>query len=129
MPDPASEPLRSIVDTLLPASPASPAGRAYPSGSAAGTDGGVAELVRGLAAVHRKEFASLLRAVESPLTNLLLSGRPIRFSRLDPAEREKFLRSWATSRLTVKRKGFQAAKRLAVGLYYSGPVGERGHPL
>lgn len=87
------------------------------------------ELVAGLPARQRAEFGSLLRAVESPLTNLLLSGRPVRLSRLDPAQREAYLRGWATSRLAVKRRGFQAVKRLATGLYYSQPLHDGAHPL
>lgn len=92
-------------------------------------DRDVVRIVSGLPLQQRKEFASLLRAVENPLVNLLLTGRPVRFTRLDPEQRERFLKGWAASRLGAKRRGFQAAKRLAVGLYFA-PAAERGaHPL
>jgi len=89
----------------------------------------VVEIVAQLPARQRQEFATLLRAVESPLTNLLLTGRPVRFTQLDPRAREKYLQGWAASRLGAKRRGFQAAKRLATGLYYSQPFQNDGHPL
>lgn len=67
----------------------------------------------------QKEFRTLLRAVENPLLNLLLSGRPTRFRRLTPPAREHFLRSWALSRIAAKRRGYHAIKRLVCFLYYS----------
>jgi choline dehydrogenase-like flavoprotein len=87
------------------------------------------ELISTLPARQRAEFDSLLRALESPVANFLLSGRPVRFSGLDPAARERFLRSWSSSRLGAKRRGFQAAKRLATGLYFSRPTRDGHHPL
>ncbi len=121
--------LSALVDTFLPAASADSMGPAYPSGSAVGVDRDVAELVDGLPAVERAEFAALLRAVESRFTNLLLSGRPVRFTRLSPEQRESYLRAWSTSRLTVKRKGFHSIKRLAVGLYFSQPTAGTSNPL
>ncbi len=126
---PPSRILQALVDTFLPSSPGTDGGRSYPSGSEVGTDRAVAELVAGLGEAHRREFASLLRAVDSPFTNLVLTGRPVRFSDLDPPARERYLQGWSTSRLALKRKGFQAAKRLASALYYSGPTAGDGHPL
>src|SRR5256886_17618315 len=64
-------------------------------------------------------FRRLLRTIESPWSNLLLSGRPHRFSSGTQAERERFLLAWAHSRLGIKRQGFQAVKRLALFLKYS----------
>ncbi|MGD0588703.1 MAG: GMC family oxidoreductase N-terminal domain-containing protein [Thermoplasmata archaeon] len=119
----------ALVDTICPASPSDPSGTAYPSASSVGVDRDVAEVISGLPARQRREFASLLRAVESPPINLLLTGRPVRFSRLDAGEREQYLRGWASSRIAAKRRGFQAAKRLTTGLYFSRPLRDGTHPL
>jgi choline dehydrogenase-like flavoprotein len=121
--------LSALVDAICPTAPADFFGPAYPSASSTGVDRDVLELVSGLPARQRRDFASLLRALESPLTNLLLTGRPVRFSRLEASEREEYLRDWASSRLAVKRRGFQAAKRLTAGLYFSRPVQGGSHPL
>src|SRR3989449_9195240 len=74
---------------------------------------------------QRADFRRLLRTIESPWANLLLSGRPHRFSSGTQAERERFLLAWAHSRLGIKRQGFQAVKRLVLFLTYA-KVLERG---
>jgi len=68
---------------------------------------------------QRADFRRLLRTIESPWANLLLSGRPHRFSSGTQAERERFLLAWAHSRLGIKRQGFQAVKRLVLFLTYA----------
>jgi hypothetical protein len=50
------------------------------------------------------------------------------------ADQDAHLRSWETSRLAVKRTGFQAMKRLCCAVYYSDPrtyasVGYPGPPV
>jgi len=67
----------------------------------------------------RVELVQLLGLLESRAANLALAGVPRRFSALSLPERERFLRGWATSRLPLKRKAFQALKRLAAFLYYT----------
>ena len=129
MADSAPPVLRALVDAILPAAAGALPGPAYPAASEVGVDRALYELVEGFPEAHRKEFRTLLRALESPLVNLLLSGRPTRFSRLDAAGRERYLRAMGESRLALKRKGFQAAKQLATGLYYSRPFAGGSHPL
>ena len=119
----------ALVDAICPGFPADSSGPAYPTASSVGVDRDVVEVIAQLPARQRQEFATLLRAVESPLTNLLLTGRPVRFTQLDPRAREKYLQGWAASRLGAKRRGFQAAKRLTTGLYYSQPFQNHSHPL
>jgi choline dehydrogenase-like flavoprotein len=53
--------------------------------------------------------------------NLLLDGRPSRFSRLSPPARGAYLGRWRDSSLALKRSGFQALKRLTCFLYYAAP--------
>jgi choline dehydrogenase-like flavoprotein len=124
-----STPLSHLVDALLPASEGGSPGPAYPAASAVGVDRDVAEVVGGLTSAERSEFSTLLRAVDNRAINFLFSGRPVRFSSLDAAGKEAYLRGWSRSRLGVKRKGFHAVKRLAAGLYYSGALANGTHPL
>jgi len=124
------EVLAAIVETLLPGSaPGEDAPSPYPRGTAVGVDRDVADQVERLPAALRSEFRSLLRALEGHGTSLLLDGRWTRFTRLDSAGRARVLAGWSTSRLSVKRKGFAAAKRLAAWSYFSRPIAAGGHPL
>ena len=68
------------------------------------------------------ELDQLLDTVESPLLNLALTGRAVRFSALSQDERERYLRRWATSPLPLKRRAFQVMKRLTL-LYTYGADG------
>ena len=59
------------------------------------------------------ELDQFLDTIESPLANLALVGRPIRFTALTGSERENYLKRWAASPLPLKRKAFQVLKRLS----------------
>ncbi len=67
----------------------------------------------------------VLRAFETRAANLLLTGRPTRFSDLDQAAREAYLLAWATSRIPQRRTAYQGLKRLLAFLAYADP-GETG---
>ncbi len=89
-------------------------------------DDDVARIIeRYLSPDQRADFRRLLRTIESPWANLLLSGRPHRFSSGTQAEQERFLLAWAHSRLGIKRQGFHAVKRLVLFLTYAKAL-ERG---
>ena len=60
-----------------------------------------------------------LRLVESRVTNLVLVGRPVRFSDLVQPQREAYLRRWADARIPLRRSGFQAVKRLSLFVAYA----------
>jgi long-chain-alcohol oxidase len=70
----------------------------------------------------RRRLRFLLRTLDLPLVNLLFAGRPSRFTALPAAGRETILRSYARSRLPVRRAGFQALKRLVHVAHYCWPV-------
>ncbi|MFZ0699984.1 MAG: GMC family oxidoreductase N-terminal domain-containing protein [Thermoplasmata archaeon] len=125
----ASDTLRALVDTLLPASPADEQGPGYPAATSVGLDRDIAEIVTDLSKGEQADFARLLSALDSRFANLVLTGRPVQLHRLDAAARERYLLGWATSRLAVKRKGFHAMKRLAAGQYFSGPLAGTPNPL
>jgi choline dehydrogenase-like flavoprotein len=77
----------------------------------------------------RDELARLLRLFESPVVNALVAGVPRPFTTMSVPQRERYLRGWATSRLPLRRKAFQALKRMATVVYYTArePSG-RGNP-
>ena len=68
---------------------------------------------------NARDFRRLLRVVDSPLYNLLLSGKPVRFTSLGPEQRERYLQAWRDSPLALKRTAFQALKRLTLFLAYA----------
>ncbi len=114
--------LRILCDTIVPRIAADPDPAHLFARSA--TDIRVDEDIVGivsnyLAPDQRSDFHRLLRTVESPFMNLVLTGRPSRFSRLSEADRERYLLGWAHSRLPVKRQGFHAIKRLTEFLFYA----------
>ena len=121
--------LGPLIDAFLPGAPADANGPAYPSATEVAMERQIATTIGRLSARQQREFATLLRTIESPLLNLFLTGRPVRFSRLSSADRQSFLLGWSRSRLPVKRKAFHAVKRLSVGIYFGGPLAGAPHPL
>ncbi len=114
--------LRVLCDTIVPRVPGVP----DPDGlfGRSATDLAVDEDIVNIVGTYlspdqRDDFHRLLRTVENPLLNLVLTGRPGRFSRLTPEARERYLLGWARSRLPVKRQGFHAIKRLTEFLFYA----------
>jgi len=101
--------LRSVAATLVP-------------DGAADLDEQVARKIASLPrAADRTELDLLLRLLDSSFVNLLVSGIPRAFTRMSPAQRERCLRGWATSRLPQRRKAFQALKRLTTVTHYTTP--------
>lgn len=100
--------LRALTDTFLP-------------------DGATVQLAERLAeaigrlprAADRAELEQLLGMLESRVANLVLAGLPRPFTGMGPAQRERYLAAWGTSRLGLRRKAFQALKRLSTVLYYT----------
>ncbi|HET7831083.1 MAG TPA: GMC family oxidoreductase N-terminal domain-containing protein [Candidatus Limnocylindrales bacterium] len=72
-----------------------------------------------------RQLKLVLTAFESRAANLLLTGRPVRFSELDQPAREAYLLAWATSRIPQRRTAYQGLKRLLAFLAYADP-GETG---
>ena len=72
-----------------------------------------------------RQLRLALRLTGSRVANLVLTGRPSRFSDLDPAARERYLLAWGGSRLALRRSAFQAYRRLLSFLAYADP-GEGG---
>src|SRR5439155_1616898 len=117
--------LRLLADTLVPSLAVEPDPDGFYARRASdlAVDGDVARIIeRYVSPQQRADFRRLLRTIESRGANLLLSGSPRRFSSESQAERERFLLGWAHSRFGVKRRGFQAVKRLVLFLTYAKAV-------
>src|SRR5512138_2903540 len=69
----------------------------------------------------QKDVKRLLALFDSALFGLALDGSPTRFVAASEASQDARLESWATSRLTVRRTGFRALRRLVCSAYYSSP--------
>jgi long-chain-alcohol oxidase len=67
----------------------------------------------------REELSRLLGVLESRTVNTLLAGIPRPFTGMSVPQRERYLRGWARSRLPLRRKAFQALKRMATVIYYT----------
>jgi choline dehydrogenase-like flavoprotein len=114
--------LATLCDALIPRLDVRPDPTGFYARSATdlGVDGDVARIAETyFSAEQRSDFRRLLHTVDSPVLNLLLGARPLRFSKLDGSAQEGYLLGWARSRLVTKRKGFQAIKRLVAFLHYA----------
>ena len=69
-----------------------------------------------------KDLKQLLALFDNALFSVLTGGPARPFTQMTPEEQDAHLERWATSRLAVRRTGFQALKRLAAAIYYSSPL-------
>lgn len=69
----------------------------------------------------QQDLVGLLGLFENALPGLLLDGRARPFTRLDPAAQDRVLESWRDSRLVLRRGGYQALRKLCLGVFYSDP--------
>ncbi len=74
-----------------------------------------------------RQLRLVLRLLESPIANLVLTGRPVAFRDRSPADRERVLLDWASSRLGLRRSVYQAFRKLLTFLAYADP-GPPGAP-
>ncbi|ALW85142.1 hypothetical protein AUC43_08580 [Hymenobacter sedentarius] len=111
--------LKALADTIIPA---------LPDGSPPGSTGLNLEKLE--AAIREQplgaqaEFGKLLDLMDKPLLGLTWFGPLKPFCKLDPAQREQLLQSWAASNVPQLRKGFQAVRKLCTLLYYGGSMAE-----
>lgn len=78
-------------------------------------------LVSGLHPGTQKEIRRLLNLFESALAGALFEGQLRPFTACSPWEQDDRLRGWAQSRVTLRRSGFRALKKLVAATYYSSP--------
>jgi hypothetical protein len=80
-----------------------------------------------------KDLKQLLALFDNALFSFLTGGPPRPFTQMDPREQDAHLTAWQTSRLPIRRTGFQAMKRLCCAIYFGSPetyasVGYPGPP-
>src|SRR6059036_2076592 len=88
--------LRVLADTLVPSLAVNPDPHGFYGRNASdlAVDEDVARIIeRYISPEQRADFRRLLRTVERPMANLLLSGRPTRFSTESEAKREQIGRA------------------------------------
>ena len=68
-----------------------------------------------------RQFHRLLGLMESRSANLILGGRPARFTSMSPAARERYLLRWSTSRFASRRTAFATLRKLMTFLAYADP--------
>ncbi len=116
------ETLTLVCDTILPSldSKESSAEFFRRRASDIGVNKAMAEVIeKGLEPHFRKDFRRLLRILDSRFYNLLLTGKPGKFSKGGAEEREAYLQRFRDSRLPAKRTAFQGLKRLSCFLFYT----------
>jgi choline dehydrogenase-like flavoprotein len=121
---PEIETLRAVCDTIIPSIVVPGPSQTFYGRKASdlGVEKHILEVIRQqLGPRQTAQIHQLLRSFESPAVNLILDGRPGRFSRLSTGARSLYLGRWRDSRLSLKRSGFQTLKRLACFLYYAAP--------
>src|SRR5947209_5072135 len=72
-----------------------------------------------LPASDAKDLKQLLALFDNALFSLATLGPPTPFTQQAPEQQDAHLRSWATSRLAIRRTGYQALKRLCCAMYFS----------
>ena len=123
-----------VCDTFFPALEASSGSSAVQKAYYArkASDLNVAQLVAETLAQEnaeaQAEFHQLLGALSSPVTGLMLAGRPKAFIDLTSMQREKYLLGMANSPLAALRQGYQALKRLSGFIYFSVPDAQGVNP-
>ena len=75
-----------------------------------------------LPASDAKDLKQLLALFDNALFSFVSGGPARPFTQMSAAEQDVHLLGWQTSRLAIKRTGFQAMKRLCCALYFSQPA-------
>ena len=109
--------LQALADTFIPA---------LSDGSPAGSLGlnldKLQDAIREQPQGAQAEFEKLLDLLNKPLLGLTWFGPLKPFRKLDDAQRELLLQSWAASNVPQLRKGFNALRKLCTLLYYGGSM-------
>jgi hypothetical protein len=82
---------------------------------------GVDDLVARLPVEVKRDLLRLLGLFESALGGLLLDGRGLPFTRLSPEGQDRVLERWRSSRIALRRSGYQGLKKICYLAHYSEP--------
>lgn len=95
--------------------------RAAPTAAQVDVAGKADAFLAPLPPADAKQLKQLIGLFDNALVGLLFGGAPTPFTQQSAEQQETTLRAWATSRLAVRRTGFQAIKRLCVAIYFGSP--------
>lgn len=87
-----------------------------------------------LDAASARDLKQLLALFDNGLFSLFTGGPATPFTRKTPDQQQAQLHDWATSRLAIRRTGYQAMKRLCAAIYFGSPetypsIGYPGPPV
>ena len=66
-----------------------------------------------------KDIGDLLGLFDNALASLLFDGRATPFTALPPEAQDAALRAWRDSRVTLRRSGYQALRKLCLATYWA----------
>ncbi|HEY1954122.1 MAG TPA: hypothetical protein VGH28_00870 [Polyangiaceae bacterium] len=92
---------------------------APPSADAVKISEGVDSLLRRAPVEVQRDFNKLLGLFENALPGLLFDGRVLPFTRLSPESQDAVLAHWRDSRLTIRRTGYHALRRICLAVAYA----------
>jgi choline dehydrogenase-like flavoprotein len=75
-----------------------------------------------------RQFKLVLRLIESPFVNALLTRNARSFRMMSPEARERYLLSWAHSPMPLRRSAFHGLRKLLTFLAYADPGTDAGNP-
>ncbi len=70
----------------------------------------------------RAELKQLIGLFENGLTSFLFEGKTKPFTQLPPDAQDEVLRGWQTSRVALRRTGYDALRSLVYASYYGSPL-------
>jgi hypothetical protein len=80
---------------------------------------GVDDLLRRAPSDAQHDFGNLLGLFENALPGFLFDQRVLPFTRLSPESQDAVLRDWRDSRITIRRTGYHALRRLCLACAYA----------
>lgn len=104
--------LAAVADRLLPSR------RPFPSPGQLDVAWAADQILSRVDPTALKETKELLGLFENALAGFVLGGRTAPFTRLPPEEQDRVLVEWQTSRVALRRTGFQALKALVHSAYF-----------
>lgn len=97
------------------------ASRVVPAGDPVGIAHGADEALSYLAPETQAEIRQLLGLFENAIAGALLDRRFSPFSAASPEAQDRTLASWRDSSITLRRSGFNALRKLAIGAHWVQP--------
>ncbi len=70
----------------------------------------------------QRDVKQLLALFDNALASFLLDGRATPFTQLSLADQDRALEQWRTSRLVLRRSGFDALRKISLAVYYADPA-------